>query len=541
MRAESACACTRKSRCCDAGGGIAAATVDRMRIIMPAVLAIGCVAPTESLVVEKVKVGVPRLGNLGTMGLLPDNYPEDGGAYQYTISMGLETAAPSLWKVPLPAGDAVCVDYSTPVVYVRAAPANSPYRNNWIFFIQGGGGMQTTDDVLTKWYGGVHGEMSSRWAPDAIGPTGIFSTAAANPFRNFNMVFIHKCSSDRYTGRKSTLATLRTSHQIMGTVPGTMFGTWETLPVGYELEYAFRGHDIVDSALDMLATSTVEYDTGAGEVTMPSLADARTVFFIGHSGGSRGATMIVDEVAERIRGFSAPNSPTPDVRLVMDAGFDPGAESVVNGSMYPATSYPTNDPANSGNPLATVATANNASTTLWRADGDATCMANEANVAVCSDVAHVLMNWVETPMFIRQDLADSKHNLGTDQNGDSHPDCWQVPWEPDWDCYGDTVDQANAVLAQIEDLDLMRTTALTATELGTSLRASSGFFPACGEHEGAHTDAGYLDTLTGANGIQRSYRSALWTWYLFPNVPLRAVEVANVTDVVDACGAVSLP
>ncbi|HMG56211.1 MAG TPA: hypothetical protein VK601_22080, partial [Kofleriaceae bacterium] len=255
------------------------------------------------------------------------------------------------------------------------------------------------------------------------------------------------------------------------------------------------------------------------------------VFFIGHSGGSRGATMIIDEVAERIRGFS----PSADVRLVMDGGFDPGAESVVNGSMYPATSYPTNDAANSGNPLATVAAAITASATFWGDDGDATCIANEANKGLCADVPHVLMNWVETPMFVRQDLADSKHNLGIDQNGNNVADCWQVPWEPDADCYGDTVDQANAVLEQIEDLDLMRTNALTHTMLGTSLRASSGFFPACGEHEGAHTDAGFLDTLTGPNGIERSYRTSLWTWYLFPNVPLRAVEVANVTGVVTSC------
>ena len=499
-----------------------------MRILV--LLIVGCAAPAESVVVEAAK-GAPKLGNLGVLGLLPDNYPEDGGAYQYTDSMGSDMAAPNLWKVPLAVGSAVCLDYSTPVIYVRAAPANSPYRNDWIVFIQGGGAMQTMDEVLTRWYGGDHGEMSSRWAPPGIGPTGIFSTAAGNPFKDFNMVFIHKCSSDRYTGRKSTLATLRSSRQIMGVVPGTLMGTWETLPAGYQFEYAFRGHDIVDGAIDMLATTTVEYDRGAFLVAMPSLANARTVLFVGHSGGSRGATMIIDEVAERIRDYA----PSADVRLVMDAGFDPAAESVINGAMYPATSYPTNDPVNNGDPLGTVEDASQASASFWNDDGDATCMANEANPAVCDDVVHVLMNWVETPMFVRQDLADSKHNKGADQYGNAVPDCWQVLWEPGFNCYGDTVDQANAVLAQIEDLDLMRTNALTHTVLGTSLRASSGFFPACGEHEGAHTDAGFLDTLTGVNGNRRTYSAALWNWYLFPNIPIRAVEQTPVTGVVTAC------
>jgi hypothetical protein len=516
-------------------GGIAGATGLPMRRIMPALLVIGCAMPEESFVVELTKGVHPKLGDLE---LIPDNDPDDGGTYQFTPSMGPEfggvAITPTLWKAPVTVGNGVCIDFSQPVIYVRAAPVTSPHRNKWIFFIQGGGGMQTFDDMLAKWFSGaVHGEMSSRWAPPAIGPGGIFADDPSNPFADFNMVFIHKCSSDRYMGRKqSTVVVTRSDIAIHGVIPGMPFGVVRTLPSGSTIEYAFRGHDIVDGVIDTLATTTVEYDAGAGEVAMPSLAAAQTVFFIGHSGGSRGATMIVDAVAARIRGFS----PSADVRLVMDAGFDPAPENLVNGSMYPATNYPTADPANGGDPLDTAGDSLAEWQTFWDVDGDATCLANEADDAVCGDVQHVLMNWVETPMFVRQDLADSKHNLGKDQNGDNVPDCWQTPWDTDPnDCYGDTADQANATLAQIEDLNLMRTQALTHTVLGTQLRASSGFFPACGEHDGAHTNVGFDGTLTGPNGIQRSYGDSLWLWYLFPNVPLRAVEVTPVTGVVNGC------
>jgi hypothetical protein len=47
------------------------------------------------------------------------------------------------------------------------------------------------------------------------------------------------------------------------------------------------------------------------------------------------------------------------------------------------------------------------------------------------------------------------------------------------------------VLDQVADLALLRTNALSHTVLGTTMPRPSGFFPACGFHDGAHTDDGF--------------------------------------------------
>jgi len=504
----------------------------RNAVLVGAVLGSACAsgAAPYSIVEKAVQPG----DALFALPLWPAQLPVGNTGFAYTLSM---PAGTNLWKVPLPAEPAapVCLDFSEPVFYVRAAPASSAHRNDWVIFIPGGGSVQSLDGALTGWFEGAHGEMSSRWAPPSIGPGGILDPLdVRNPFAEFNMVFIHKCSYDRFMGRRLSYAeTTRTNRAIAGVIPGgSSMEVGVMLAAGTTVKLAFRGHDIVDGVIDALADSTVDYDDGNGPVTMPSLADADTVLFIGHSGGSRGATMIVDEVAARIHG----SAPSADVRLVMDAGFDPGAESVVNGATYPATSYPTFDPANGGAPLDTAADLLSGFTSIWNADGDATCLANEANDAVCGDVFHVLMNWVETPMFVRQDLADVGHNTGKNAAGDDVADCWQTPWDTDPDtCYGDTFAQAGAVLDQIDDLALMRSQALTHTVLGTTLKPPSGFFPACGYHNGAQTDAGFYSTLTTTLGLSGSYATTLWLWYLHPNLPIRPVEGTPPAVIPTAC------
>jgi hypothetical protein len=146
------------------------------------------------------------------------------------------------------------------------------------------------------------------------------------------------------------------------------------------------------------------------------------------------------------------------------------------------------------------------------------------------------MNWVETPIYVRQDLFDSGHATGRNEAGDKVVDCWQNGWDPDLDeCYGDTFDLADAVLDQVADLPLLPTEALSHTDLGTTLAAPSGFFPACGSHPGAHTDEGYWATLTGPNGVRGSYALGLWLWYRRPNTPIVAVEATIPTTIPTAC------
>ena len=145
------------------------------------------------------------------------------------------------------------------------------------------------------------------------------------------------------------------------------------------------------------------------------------------------------------------------------------------------------------------------------------------------------MNWVETPMYVRQDLFDSGHATGRDSDGDQIDDCWQNGWDPTVACYGDTFDLADAVLDQIADLPLLPTQALSSTVLGNTLAPPSGFFPACGSHPGAQTDEGFEATLTAPNGVRGSYALGLWLWYLRPNTPILAVEATMPATIPTAC------
>lgn len=510
-------------------------------ILGAAVLGGGCGAavtldePTNDQTGDQAAGLFVAYDSLADLPLIPAQYPEDGGAYSTNDSMPPGT---NLWKVSLPQtlGSPACVDLSQPVFYVHAAPVNSPYRNNWIFFVQGGGSVQGTSETIEKYFGGSHGEMSSRWAPPSIGPGGILDPTDLqdNPFHDFNMVFIHKCSFDRFMGRRQAyVAGLRAPQPIDGYAPTGPFvnEVGVLLDVSDTVELAFQGHDIVDGVIDMLADSAVTYDPGTGPVTMPSLALADTILFIGHSGGARGATMIIDDVAARIRS----HSPEADVRLVMDGAFDPGAESMVAGATY-GVAYPTNDPANNGNPLAAAGDKLDGFLVDWDADGDATCLANEVNPDVCGDVIHVLMNWIETPMYIRQDLADRNHTTGKDSAGLGIPDCWQSTWNPDPDdCDLTTLQHGAEVIAQVADLNLLRTQALTHTVLGNTVARPSGFFPACGWHDGAHTDLGFESSLRTAGGVKFFYATALFNWFRFPNIPVRVVE-ATPPNVIPVAG-----
>jgi hypothetical protein len=506
------------------------------------VAATGCAAEIgapELYPIEEIAL-YGDLGSLSDLPISPARLPEDGGAYRYTLSM---PAGNHLWKVPLPTNlvGGACADGSDPVIYVKAAPVWSPHRDEWIFFVPGGGSVQRVDDAVRLYFGegmddadAAYGEMSSRWAAPSIGPEGILDpTRALNPFSTFNMVFIHKCSYDRFMGRRDTFAApLVDFHGIDGFVSGSNNEVGIPLDPGSTIDLTFRGHDIVDATMETLATTTVTYDDGGLPKTLRSLSDAETVLFIGHSGGARGATMIIDDVAEKIRDYA----PDADVRLVADGSFDPGAESVVNGSMYPATVYPTVDPANGGFPLS-FASGNWAGFSQdWQADGDATCLAYEKNDSVCGDPIHVLFNWIETPMYVRQDLFDSGHATGKNEDGEKVADCWQNGWDPDFDeCYGDTFELADAVRDQFYDLALVATEARTHTVLGTTLTPPSGFFPACGSHPGAHTDEGYEATLTTPSGVRGNYALGLWLWYRNPNLPIRAIERSTPDDIPTTC------
>ncbi|MEQ1500589.1 MAG: pectin acetylesterase-family hydrolase [Myxococcota bacterium] len=437
----------------------------------------------------------------------PALLPEEGGSYAYNGSM---PAGVGLTRVAVRAGlaDGACLDGSDPVFYARGAPVGSAHPDDWLVFLQGGGSTASLDGALEVW-DVAYGEMSSRWAPPSIGARGAFDPDSPdNPFADWNVVFVHKCSYDRFLGRNPRFVDVT---EVDHTVDGRV------IPAGTVAQLAFRGNDIVDAVLDTLATEAV--------LDLPPLTDAHRVVLAGHSGGSRGATMLADAFADRVRSHAA----GAEVRLVMDGGFEPSAELVTAGAIYPG-GYPAFDP-DTGDDLGAWRARTEASLfDVWRADGDATCLAS-ADPDGCAEVLHVLMNWVETPFFVRQDLLDANHLNDED-------DCWLAPWTDHAACRGDAEDVVAWTLDQIDALGWTTRRAATVRYGGATLVPPSGFFPACGDHEGIHTDVGLFATATTDAGVTGTYADALAAWLDDPHHPIRPVEATIGDYPVAGCPAV---
>ena len=466
---------------------------------------------------------------------LPD--PSDPDTYRYG---GSEVEGDELFRVPVTAGDVDggCLDGSDPVFYVRRAPVDSSHPNRWVMFIPGGGSVSDADEAIELWKDqsdpteqDAFPEMSSLWAAPTIGGRGIFNPYAAdNPFADYNMVFIHKCTYDRFMGRNaSEVQELDEAHTIVGYDPELPLGILLDLDIGDEVTLRFRGHDVVDAVIDTLGLETVSYEPdGHEEIVMPSLADAEMVLFIGHSGGAKGATQIIDKVAAKIT-----TEYGADVRFVMDASYLPGAEVIVTGEIFPEDGFPTSDPGFGGDPLASFQANYDEAIDIWEADLDQTCLDEEAAVYACLESTHVLHHYIETPYFIRQDLFDPIHRSGDNGPIASDPDCWDVQWEspPETaDCRGTSLARARALTDQIR---LLGDVVLAVDGLET---APSGFFPACGHHGGAHTQDGFYSTLTTRRGVTGTYAQALDAWVEDVYLDTRYVEATPPVDInVSAC------
>src|SRR5262245_29371047 len=102
----------------------------RTPVLVVAILGTACgsTATEAYSVAEKV---VKPSDTLFALPLWPAQLPVGNTGFAYTLSM---PAGTNLWKVPLPAGPSapVCLDFSEPVFYVRAAPASSAHRNDWV-------------------------------------------------------------------------------------------------------------------------------------------------------------------------------------------------------------------------------------------------------------------------------------------------------------------------------------------------------------------------------------------------------------------------
>lgn len=398
----------------------------------------------------------------------------------------------SRWVISMPGGGSCYVDDPTiPGVYDDPTPCLTKYLNPAEI-----GEMSTaTNDPMTNYFGINN--------PDP---------KVNREFAGYNRIRIEKSSYDRYNGRATYAAPGGAFHAgpydfnlfqhgfdfMLETIrvleSGLRYRTWEIGPSGRVREYTER---------------------------LPSLANATDVLLVGHSGGAHGLYHNIDRLADRL-GYA-------QVRALFDANFEPGVLNEAAFGVNPVTGVPlggdayTNQWAGKswaqGVPFLYDGRDFNTNDVLaeqhesWNAPLDQSCLAVHAGTEwACNDRMHVMMNHIETPMFVRQDWNDpnSEHTNGgtgyTVQWGreDAYPYCGAAsPCTPVM-----SLPEREVRLAQQAATFL--TEAGTDSELATTVDPSLGgafptlyvWMPDCEQHEGAYQDDQFFDVAIDAGGQQ---------------------------------------
>ncbi len=266
--------------------------------------------------------------------------------------------------------DAVCNDGSPGILYVRAASLPAA-KNSWVIHLQAGGSCSSWEECRNRWcafqspYDAA--KMSSTYAPDVTSASGIFARNAQNSLGPANQVYVYYCSSDAHRGRKGDV--------VLDDPAGA----------GPSFRLHFRGFQIVEAVNDALAKGVSSDD---GVEKLPSLSQATQIVFSGSSAGSQGQTGVLD--------YWAGHYPSAKVIGLFDSITDPLPEDIAD----PAQSSAWDAMVKSNHATVQVG--------LYDAFLDESCRAMHtgSDAHLCASSAHVRLNHVTTPFFVRQDLTD---------------------------------------------------------------------------------------------------------------------------------------
>jgi hypothetical protein len=292
----------------------------------------------------------------------------------YTPASGVG-AGNDLHRVTLTDPAAVCNDGTPAVMYIRPSIGGAQV-NQWVFYLQGGSSCGTVEACTTRYCGTekyTKAKMSSIWTPLAANTDGqgLLDRNGENPYGAANLVLLYYCSSDQWMGRRVD------SVLVDPEDPSDTF------------RLHFRGHAIIEAALDRLLAGPVTSEDGLA--TVPSLDSATLVLWTGTSAGGNGAEQNLDYVAERL----APNG--TQVRGVFDANLPPQPSDLGDETAEEVFEAYDRDVAwpeiQAG---------------AWDAYVDQSCLAGHdaAEAWRCGQNEHVVLNHVVTPFFVRQDLHD---------------------------------------------------------------------------------------------------------------------------------------
>ncbi|MCP4246749.1 MAG: hypothetical protein GY778_06840 [bacterium] len=389
----------------------------------------------------------------------------DGACIGGSLPDPSQAPGPDLHKVTIDAADAICNDGSPGVFYIRRA-VDAAHLNGWVFHIEAGGSCTDFESCMERWcgFGPVHtaAKMSSNWAHNSITVQGIFNRAGSALAAN-NLVYFYYCSSDQWSGGRSNA--LLTS-QADPTQSYSMH---------------FRGHRILEAALNMLLSGPVTSDSGAE--TVPPLGNATEVLVTGTSAGANGTRFNVDWIASHF------DPAVTNVRTVLDAGLTPSTEVLDD----PILVQLVEDNTRQGAEL---------QSDLYHPFWDQSCvqmLGGTPDWWRCVSATYVTLNHITTPFFQRMDITDSR-SAGT----------FLAEYGVPLDAFADGV---IASLALLPDIDT------TAAEAGQINFVPGVYGSNCSQHVALTTNNYFLiSTLDDANSIPHTFDQALRAWLMGADV-----------------------
>ncbi|MGN6184377.1 MAG: pectin acetylesterase-family hydrolase [Thermoanaerobaculia bacterium] len=467
--------------------------------------------------------------------------------------LGANAPLPPFTMVFLEDRNVRCTDGTQPTIYVdKAICANANGCGNgiergdpiesdkWIFTVPGGTACAKEQCIALYAEPDERTHMGSFSNQPLIDLNGIHTPdPVANPvFASYNRVRIDKCTFDRFLGRSADEAT---NGAYTATTPGGK-------PVGVNLYY--HGFFIIEEALRTLqngltyttwkrnAPPAAKRRSCCGSVggsqlravreSLPPLANAETVLFIGHSNASHGLYHNIDHIAALLASMPGFHG---DVRAMFDANFQPSVEneasfatgtsgrdsydfiwsstSTAQGQsfVYEGESYLT-----TGNVALQYA--------QYHLQPDASCTAvHRVDAWKCNDRMHVLFNHIETPFFVREDFTDP--NVDHNDSPLGFNVVWgrtkNFPWCPDALPCTPRMNNTEFRTRVTKQIATLLSGAYTRSEMAqhqdTTLTKNPTFYawmPACGQHEGSFEDEGFFDATIATEG-SASFSMRQWT------------------------------
>ncbi|MEZ5520280.1 MAG: pectin acetylesterase-family hydrolase [Dokdonella sp.] len=487
-------------------------------------------------------------------------------------------------RVALPLDPEVrCLDGTRPVIYVDRAVG--PPSNKWLISFTGGpwcaakdldhnGSFESGQECLDYYVanlGALMGTATTAAMSDLESENGsgiLNPDPQVNPvLAGYNRVRVYKCGFDRHSGRST--------HNVTAVAP--VIG-------GISFDLFNHGQKIVLATLDLLkgegagmaGLSYLTWVDQGGQVaelqeTLPSIADAEQVVFIGHSASGHGLYQNADRYSAYLRampGFSG------DIRAIHDAHFmhSPENEAAFDSAQNPnpALFNTLFDQRYSGNTTAVgsydaqpyfdggldifasdyaawLEAPSSAMSTLVDESCFSAHLAN-GDTWKCLDRFHVCFHHETTPALVREDFLDPNTEHGNPPLGFvvqwgplmARPECADLGFSPCPPVLSTNQYAARLLVQAGHFLDgvFSRSELALGTDTSGPIGSVYLWMPACGFHEGAYSDSQYHVVTMRKGSAQSTYRGFIEDFLAAPATGAMKSYVTGLDGAQNICDGV---